>query len=572
MTTAVSSGHQPRTWISLWLGLSSLIIAWDFCFVFLRPRSMKGGDLSWIWAPYELYGDIDHLYGFKAWDARDGLPAALSALNVVETCLNFAYVYLAHSTRSPAKMAAAPLVGFTAVTMTLSKTVLYILNDYFCDWCKTGHNSWHDRMFLWIIPNSLWVLIPSLIMYVLGRELYQNLKIVEGAKAAKGADRNAKPTRETPSVPQKEAGRGHYLVNYDQLPDWAKDNPLITRGYRRPGGSGDGSKKAYEHDTFAKCWRSVWAYWHNETVNIHTHMWGTWFALVLLSVHLLQHFRVLPSFVRPLSHHAIFYPSSLTFTTAAGKVLRLSPASYLATADRGGSTLGEASRAIHSTVTVRPPDTLDVLGFGAFFVGAMVCLGFSASYHTVGCHSHYVSRLFNRMDYIGIVVMIVGSFMPALHYGFYCHPHFQLAYSMAIALMGSVAIYVVVAPKYGTPQYRPYRTTVFLVLGLSAIFPVLHVINVYGYETITQTMGLRFLLTSGALYVVGAVLYMLRIPERFAPGRFDLVGSSHQIFHCLILLAAAAHYVSLRRAYAFWHTVEILDETGRAGVCRALQD
>ncbi|SPO34754.1 related to Adiponectin receptor 1 [Pseudozyma flocculosa] len=557
-TAVTPPGHRPKRWISLWLGLSSLIVAWDFHYVLLRPRSMKGGDLAWIWSPYELYGGIDYIYGPTAWDAKDGFPAAQSILNVAETFLNFVYLYLAHVRRSASAMAAAPLVGFAAVVMTFSKTVLYWLNDYCCGWCKTGHNNWHDRFFLWIVPNGLWLLVPGLIIYSFGAEMFANLR---------------------------------------QLPEWAKDNPLIRRGYRRPGGTGDAAKKTYEHDTFAKCWRSVWAYWHNETVNIHTHMWGAMFAFVLSSTHLLQHFDLLPALVRPLSHHPLFYPSSLTFTTAAGKVLRLAAASYPAT--KHASSLSEpsnvatgqppvdlvsgplsslraffappsaaakvsqaASQVVHNTLTVRPPDTLDVVGFGIFFVAAVICLGFSASYHTVGCHSQYV---------IGIVVMIVGSFLPALHYGFYCHPHFQLAYSVAIILMGSVAIYVVIAPKYGTPHYRPYRTAVFLVLGLSAIFPVLHIVNVYGYDTITQTMGLRFLLTSGALYVVGAVLYMLRVPERFAPGRFDLVGSSHQIFHCLILLAAAAHYISLRRAYAFWHTVETMGGVGKEGVCRALE-
>lgn len=135
-------------------------------------------------------------------------------------------------------------------------------------------------------------------------------------------------------------------------------------------------------------------------------------------------------------------------------------------------------------------------------------------------------------------------------------------------------MYVVLVPSYATPAYRPYRTAVFLVLGLSAVVPVAHVVQLYGYRTITETMGLRFLITSGALYVLGAGLYAARVPERFAPGRFDMLGASHQIFHVLIFGAAAAHYVSIRRAYAFWHTVEAIRgplDVGREGVCAALQ-
>lgn len=134
-------------------------------------------------------------------------------------------------------------------------------------------------------------------------------------------------------------------------------------------------------------------------------------------------------------------------------------------------------------------------------------------------------------------------------------------------------MYIVLSPSYATPAYRPHRTAVFLVLGLSAIVPVAHVVSMYGYHTISHTMGLNYLILSGLLYVVGALLYALRVPERFAPGRFDMVGASHQIFHVLILAAAAAHYISIRRAYAFWHMVESLSplDGGRAGVCASLQ-
>lgn len=71
-------------------------------------------------------------------------------------------------------------------------------------------------------------------------------------------------------------------------------------------------------------------------------------------------------------------------------------------------------------------------------------------------------------------------------------------------------------------------------------------------------MGLNFLVCGGALYILGACLYMARIPERLSPGTFDYFGASHQLFHVLILIAAFCHYVCIRRAHIFWHTVEAI--------------
>jgi hypothetical protein len=37
-----------------------------------------------------------------------------------------------------------------------------------------------------------------------------------------------------------------------------------------------------------------------------------------------------------------------------------------------------------------------------------------------------------------------------------------------------------------------------------------------------------------------------RIPESLFPGTFDIVGSSHQIFHCFVLLGAWFQFSALR--------------------------
>lgn len=50
--------------------------------------------------------------------------------------------------------------------------------------------------------------------------------------------------------------------------------------------------------------------------------------------------------------------------------------------------------------------------FGMFFLGAVLCLSFSWLFHTVYCHSEKVSRTFSKLDYSGIALLIMGSFVP----------------------------------------------------------------------------------------------------------------------------------------------------------------
>lgn len=64
----------------------------------------------------------------------------------------------------------------------------------------------------------------------------------------------------------------------------------------------------------------------------------------------------------------------------------------------------------------------DVCAFACFFGGAVVCLGMSATFHALVDHSEEVARWGNKLDYTGIVALIVGSYVPALYYGFFCKP------------------------------------------------------------------------------------------------------------------------------------------------------
>jgi hypothetical protein len=109
-------------------------------------------------------------------------------LNIIETFLNLLYVWQAHVTKSPA----APVVGFAAVIMTFSKTVLYWFQEIFCGFCGVGHNSIQDIILLWIIPNGsvvalvvqnvsdddtirFWLLVPGLIILRLGKDISTSL-------------------------------------------------------------------------------------------------------------------------------------------------------------------------------------------------------------------------------------------------------------------------------------------------------------------------------------------------------------------------------------------------------------
>ncbi|KAL1927949.1 hypothetical protein VTP01DRAFT_3354 [Rhizomucor pusillus] len=195
----------------------------------------------------------------------------------------------------------------------------------------------------------------------------------------------------------------------------------------------------------------------------------------------------------------------------------------------------------------------DYVYFVAFIFGALVCLGFSSSFHCFSCHSEPVAARWNRCDYAGITTLIVGSFYPLLYYGFHCHPILHIFYLVVITVLGGVTAAFVLLKRFRTPAYRWMRTGLFLALGLFGAVPTLHGIFLYGWKSSLQTISLGYLVLMAVAYVTGALIYGHRVPERWYPGSFNIWMASHQIFHIFVLIALFSHYIGVMKAMAFWH-------------------
>ena len=64
---------------------------------------------------------------------------------------------------------------------------------------------------------------------------------------------------------------------------------------------------------------------------------------------------------------------------------------------------------------------------------------------------------------------------------------------------------------------------VFAGFGLSGIIPAVHYIYTEGFLSAFYNASFGWLVLMGLLYILGAALYALRVPERWFPGKCDLL-------------------------------------------------
>eukprot|EP00798_Chlamydomonas_sp_ICE-L_P017428 gene17428-23729_t len=182
--------------------------------------------------------------------------------------------------------------------------------------------------------------------------------------------------------------------------------------------------------------------------------------------------------------------------------------------------------------------------FYVFMAGAMCCLLLSSACHLLGCCKAHIATYVWRVDYAGIVVLVVTSFYPAVYYGFLCEPFWCMFYLIMISSFGACGIAVSLMECFQEPKWRVFRASMFAGLGLYGIVPVAHQwwINSHVFHV---RVALMYDLVMGVAYLTGAAVYALRIPERWLPGKFDLILNSHQIFHVAVVAACILHYNSV---------------------------
>lgn len=170
------------------------------------------------------------------------------------------------------------------------------------------------------------------------------------------------------------------------------------------------------------------------------------------------------------------------------------------------------------------------------------------------CHCY---RGKHKVDFFSL-----GSFFPSVYYGHYCEPQAIRFYLVLLGCFGFLTFCFTILDRFRTPAWRPYRAGMFIALGLSAIIPVIDSVSNRGWDTVAKEMSLWHCIAQGTLYIIGACTYASRVPEKYFPRTFDVVGSSHQIFHCCVILAGFTHALGIWRAFNYRH-----GELG--GLCRS---
>lgn len=224
------------------------------------------------------------------------------------------------------------------------------------------------------------------------------------------------------------------------------------------------------------------------------------------------------------------------------------------------SRIAESYQGLHSKFDGFLSKLTERIGHGpstwptlVYLFACKVCLGCSAIFHLYcAVKGNHILSFFCKLDYAGISVLIAGSYIPVL---WYLTPlgHYRFLYIGTVAVLGASCTACTFMEIMSHPKWRSFRTMLYIGYSAFGSVPTGHIIWMFGWN---HPQILPILLRIGlmcCLYACGAILYLLRVPERFSPGRFDVFFHSHQFWHIFVVVAALTHYLAARDLWQLSH-------------------
>jgi hemolysin III len=163
-----------------------------------------------------------------------------------------------------------------------------------------------------------------------------------------------------------------------------------------------------------------------------------------------------------------------------------------------------------------------------YAVALAAMFGVSALYHRVNWRSTRVRTWMRRLDHSTILLLIAGTYTPFALLAFDGRIGDVI---LVVVWCGAAAGLVLNLAWVDAPKWL--TALVFIALGWVGVVAVPQLLDLGVAPLVLVVVG-------GGLYTLGAVTYALRRPNP-APGIFGY----HEIFHVLVIAAAAVHFIAI---------------------------
>ena len=138
------------------------------------------------------------------------------------------------------------------------------------------------------------------------------------------------------------------------------------------------------------------------------------------------------------------------------------------------------------------------------------------------------------------------------YYFFYFSQKLKIFYLSEITIFGLGTFFYSLTDDFNKPKRRALRGSIFLIFGLCTGIPIIH-LSLFAHKIKGYSPDIKLInwYLGGFSYITGALIYIMRYPEKKCRGTFDYIGASHQLFHILVFFGALFHFLGSIDAYNY---------------------
>lgn len=197
--------------------------------------------------------------------------------------------------------------------------------------------------------------------------------------------------------------------------------------------------------------------------------------------------------------------------------------------------------------------------FAVSLCTAIIMFICSAFAHLLHSKSEIIHRTCFSIDYIGVSLHGFGSGFLHIYYSApqWYYKHIEYTYVFILLLLGVIVCFFnCFAQCYYRRPYPPMkRVFQFLPCGILWIYSVIPLlIRLSPWTHLTDVTSMCH---AGQilLFLLGAMLFGLDLPQRFCPGALDFLGQGHHLFHLCIYFVTVCQMHGVYRDYQLSRTV-----------------
>ena len=176
------------------------------------------------------------------------------------------------------------------------------------------------------------------------------------------------------------------------------------------------------------------------------------------------------------------------------------------------------------TVSIQTLDIATIVSFTIFGVTLVLLYTMSTLYHSF--HPPKLKRIFQKLDHVGIYLLIAGTYTPYLSVSLA-----NVGGYWMLLLIWSLALAGLLLDLINPRRMEIIQVAIYLFMGWICVFRFSQMMdNIPRYGMIWLTIG-------GVAYTVGVIFYAL--------DSMNKLKHAHGIWHLFVLTGSIAHFISI---------------------------